>query len=183
MYWLLATLLVVQPSFAGKKKRRAKETAPEGFQEMVVQGVFPLPTGAVVILTDESEERVIHLVVGPSEGRTIFLRHERQKFERPLTHDLFDEIIGFSQTQVVEVRVDDVRSDVYVARVTIETKRHKQHTIDARASDSIAMALGRGLPIYFADHVVDEMSVERGERPFHEPLDDQPDTDDPHDAL
>ncbi len=183
MLWLLAALIVVQPSLAGKKKRRAKEGPPEGFSEMVVKGVFPLPTGAVVVLTDEAEEHVLHMVVGPSEGRTIFLRHERQKFERPLTHDLFDEIIGFSQTSVVEVRVDDVRSDVYVARVTVETRRKKQHTLDARASDSIAIALGRGLPIYFADHVIEQMALKAGEEPFHAPTEEAPDADDPHQAL
>lgn len=173
MHWLLAALLIT-PSFAGKQKRRAKDDAvPHGFQEMTVKAVLPLPAGAVVVLTDKSERNVLHMMVGPSEGQTIFLRHERRDFERPLTHDLFDEIIGFAQARVVEVRVDDVRSDTYVARVVVQTKKRKLHTVDARASDSIAMALGRGLPIYFADHVVEQMAVKPGE----------PDADDPHDAL
>ncbi|MEO0604480.1 MAG: bifunctional nuclease family protein [Myxococcota bacterium] len=184
MHWWLAGLLVLSPSFAGKQKRRQKEAPPDGFQEMVVKGVFPLPNGAVVVLSDKAEAHVIHMMVGPSEGRTIFLRHERRDFERPLTHDLFDEIMGFAQAEVVEVRLDDVRSDIYVARVTVETKRRKQRTVDARASDSIAMALGRGLPIYVADHVIEQMAVEPGERPFHSEDDpDEVDTDDPHQAL
>jgi len=182
MHWLLAALLI-SSSFAGKQRRRAKDDAvPDGFQEMTVKAVLPLPTGAVVVLTDATEDNVLHMVVGPSEGQTIYLRHERRAFERPLTHDLFDQIIGFAQVQVVEVRVDDVRSDTYVARVTVETKKHKQHTIDARASDSIAMALGRGIPIYFADHVVEQMAVKPGETPFHDDS-PEPDSDDPHDAL
>lgn len=145
---------------------------------MRVKDVQASPVGAVIVFEDPDEDRFLHMVVGPSEGQTIFLRHERRAFERPLTHDLFDQIIGFAQTDVVEVRVDDVRGGIYVARVTVENRRKKKHTLDARASDSIAIALGRGLPIWFADHVVDQMAVST------EVLaDDEDDVDDPHDAL
>jgi len=181
MTWMLLGLLVT-PSLAGKKRRAKEAEPPDGFQEMQVRAVLPLPAGAVVVLIDKAEENVVHMSVGPSEGQTIFLRHERRTFERPLTHDLFDQILGFAQTKVVDVRVDDVRSDTFVARVTVQTKKRKQHTLDARASDSIAMALGRGLPIYFADHVIEKMAVQPGETPFHDDEDDV-DVDDPHDAL
>lgn len=175
---MLVALLIV-PSFAGK--RRPKERPPDGFQEMVVQAVVPVPNGAVVVLSDKSQANVLHMVVGPTEGRTIFLRHERRTFQRPLTHDLFDEIMGFVHAEVVEVRIDDIRSDTFVARVTVQTKRRKRHTIDARASDSIAMALGRGLPIYIANHVIAKMAVRPEDQVL--PLEDAPDSDDPRDAL
>jgi len=181
MNWLLVALLLT-PSFAGKKRVVKRDEAPDGFQELVVRAVLPRPGGAVVILTDEDEEKVLHMVVGQSEGQTIFFRLERRAFERPLTHDLFDQVLGFAQTRVVDVRIDDVRADTFVARVTVETKKRKRHTLDARASDSIAMALGRGLPIYFADHVVEQMAMDPGEL-LKQPDDHEPDVDDPHDAL
>lgn len=179
MHWWLAALALA-PSFAGKRKQA---DAPEGFQEMRVEEVVVLPDGALVVLADVDEARVIAMVVGPTEGQTIYLRQERRAFERPLTHDLFDQILGLSSAEILEVRVDDVRAGTYVARVTIQTRRRKRHTLDARASDSIAMALGRGLPIWVADHVVDAEAVhpEQLRRVPEEP--EKAPVDDPHDAL
>ncbi len=109
---------------------------PEGFEVMEVHAVVPIPGGAVVLLADHDRQRLLQIGVGESEGLTIALRHEREAFKRPLTHDLLDEVLLRAGGRVVEVRVDDMVNDTFVAKVTLAVKR-KEHVIEARASDAV----------------------------------------------
>lgn len=152
-------MLLVGSALAGRGDVRE---APEGFQVMEVHAVVPIPGGAVVLLADPDKQRLLQIGVGESEGLTIALRHDRETFKRPLTHDLLDEMLLRAGARVVEVRVDDVINDTFVAKVTMAVKR-KEHVVEARASDSIALALGHGLPLYVAEAVLDRAAISADE--------------------
>jgi uncharacterized protein len=149
----LALLAAPSTSWAGRAER--PRPVPDGFVVAEVRAVLPVPGGALVLLTDPSEERLLQIAVGGSEGLTIALRHRREAFVRPLTHDLLDSLLVRAKGRVVEVRVDDLVDETFVAKVTLRVGR-KEHVIDGRASDAIALALGRDLPILVADRVMAE---------------------------
>lgn len=173
--WLIS-LLVLSPALA--RKGAAPRPDPDDSQVMVVQAVVPVSGGVVVVLTDEPRQQLIQIGVGESEGLTIALRHDRRAFGRPLTHDLLDQFLLHAKARVVEVRIDDYVQETFVARVTLETRRRQEHTLDARASDAIALALGHDLPIFVADRVVEAVAFDPDvlEAP-------EPSSDDPHEAL
>ena len=181
-FFLAAAMAVPMPADAKRpappKPPEATEPAtpaapviPDGFQEMMVLGVVPSDGGGTVMLTDTAETVVMPIGVGPSEALSIALRVDRRRYERPLTHDLMDSMMRELGGTLVQVRVDDLIDQVYVATVYVQ-QGDKTVKIDSRASDAIALALGAQIPIYFADPVVAAGSIPWEE--FLEPLEEAP---------
>ncbi len=69
------------------------------------------------------------------------------KSKRPLSHDLMAIIIGELSGEVVKVEITELREQTFYARISIETGDGIKE-IDARPSDSIALALKTEAPIY-----------------------------------
>jgi len=147
---LVAVCLATAPAHAAKKK---SDPLPEGFGVMTVAGVSPMDGGGTVMLLTEDRTRVVPIGVGGTEALTIALRAEGEVYTRPLTHDLFDEVLAQLGAEVVQVRIDALRDRIFVATVTVQQGR-KRFEVDARSSDAIALALGAGIPILVADSVL-----------------------------
>lgn len=94
----------------------------------------------VVILQEVEGERMLPIWIGPSEASAIAMELAEMKFSRPLTHDLAASIIrglGGALQRVVITRVQD---NTYFAELVIH-RGTEVFSIDARPSDSIAIAL------------------------------------------
>lgn len=131
---------------------------PEGFRVMEVIGVAPTAAGQAVFLAGDDRTRLVPIWIGGSEALAIQLRHSRRRFERPLTHDLWDQAVRELGGELVEVRIDALRSQVFVATLTVR-QGDRTFQLDSRASDAIALALGSRVPIYVADAVVDQAAI------------------------
>ena len=107
----------------------------------------------VVILQEEEGERVLPIWIGPAEASAIAMELAGMKFARPLTHDLFPSIIrglGGILTRVLITRVQD---NTYYAELVIQ-RGDEVFTIDARPSDSIAIALRTRADLYAGDDLL-----------------------------
>lgn len=140
---------------------------PEGFVEMFVVGVLPTDGGPAVVLKDKTEKVLVPLWIGTSEAHSIQLRLERRRFPRPLTHDLLDAILHDLGGEVVKIHVDDLHGEAFVGTVFIRQGGKVAH-FDARPSDSIALAVGNGAPIFVSKALIDRMST-RHEEPTRAP--------------
>ncbi|MDP4850007.1 MAG: bifunctional nuclease family protein, partial [Verrucomicrobiales bacterium] len=85
---------------------------------------------------------------------------------RPQTHDLFADVLTALGARVERVVINDFTDTVFFARLIIvaenELDERKIIEIDARPSDSIALAVQAEAPIYVASHVweaVEDMSI------------------------
>jgi bifunctional DNase/RNase len=94
----------------------------------------------VVVLKDASGEKVLPIVIGIMEASAIAAQLEGVQFPRPMTHDLMGRIIEELGGKLVEVEVCDLVDDTFMALLHIEVGE-KRVSIDARPSDSIALAL------------------------------------------
>lgn len=126
-----------------------------------VEPVALLPTqaGCAVFLGDG--EKAIVFYIDPSIGASINAAMTGQKPPRPLTHDLFLlalEGFGAAVSRVVITRVED---DVFFARLIIEAHNeimeHKIVELDARPSDSLALAVRARAPIYVVRQLWDQL--------------------------
>ena len=90
----------------------------------------------------------------------IHLRMERRRFERPLTHDLLDDVIERLGGRLMKVQVDDLKGDTFVGSIFLEAGG-RLHVIDARPSDAIALAVGNRIPIYVSDEVMRRAGITR----------------------
>jgi len=121
---------------------------------MAVRGVGQYQGQWVVLLEDAIGARRLPIWIGELEAGAIDLRVKKQKYPRPLTHDLLDSIVAASGARIERVDVVDLRDNVFYGRVTLRDARGVVHQIDARPSDCIALAAGAGLPVYVAPRVL-----------------------------
>lgn len=131
---------------------------PDGFVGAAVIDAAPIGAGHAVLLVDEAQRRAIPIFVGGSEGLSIELRLAKQRYERPLTHDLFDKALVDLDARVHSARVVELRRGTYFAVLVLVT-RDKTLELDSRASDAIAMALGAGAPVFVAKKVFEQAGV------------------------
>ena len=131
--------------------------APARSIEASVDRVVSTADGPVVLLESEQSGRYLPIWIGYAEARAIERARTGTPTLRPRTHDLLAKTIAQLDARVVRVRVDRLRDDgVYTATVTLLAADHIIH-IDARPSDSIALALRTSAPIYLDPSLRAEM--------------------------
>jgi bifunctional DNase/RNase len=148
---------------AKSPEERAPEGRPEppsGYVAMRVMAVVSTPHGSAVLLVDPAEEKVVPIFVGGTEALSIELRLDGKRYQRPLTHDLLDALVGKLGGELVKVQVDELRSKVFIGSVYVR-QGGKLVTVDARPSDAIALALGRDAPIFVATKILDVSAINK----------------------
>ena len=131
----------------------------------------------VVILQEKDGERVLPIWIGPAEASAIAMELAGVKFSRPLTHDLLKQIIVGLGANLHRVLITQVKENTYYAELHIHREDHVVQ-IDARPSDSIAVALRLKAPIFTQDDLLEHTSVDTVE-PGPDP---EPESGSPPDA-
>jgi uncharacterized protein len=116
----------------------------------------------VVILQESGGTRVLPIWIGPGEASAIAMELAGMKFSRPLTHDLFASIIMGLGGTLQRVMVTKVVENTYFAELIIQ-RGSELFTIDARPSDSIAIALRMAAPIFTTEDLLEHTSIEMAE--------------------
>lgn len=101
----------------------------------------------VVVLQEKDGARLLPIWIGQPEAESIVLHMHNVKRERPLTHDLVRSLIVGMGAQLRRVQITKVANRTYFAELQLQ---HAESLvkIDARPSDSIAIALRLGAPIF-----------------------------------
>src|SRR3954469_25353805 len=120
-----------------------------------------------IIITEASEQQVIYLkevagerafpiVIGSTEAVAIDRRLKGQPTPRPQTHELLSSVIEKLDGQLERIVINDLQDHTFFARLVI---RHHGKTveIDSRPSDAIALGVATDVPIFVAEHVMDEV--------------------------
>ena len=130
----------------------------KGVVEVEVKGVLPTTGGCAVFLGNEDKVFVIYVDQMVGVAITMFMRKAPK--ERPQTHDLMADILLALGAKVQRVIINHFDAGVYYARLIIacenELQEKKIIEIDARPSDSIALATQQDAPIYVSQEVWDE---------------------------
>ena len=131
--------------------------------EVQVRAVVPLDASFAVFLGNSDKTFVIYVDEPVGTAISMFMRGVTK--ERPLTHDLLANILMAFGARIDRIVINDLSGSVYRARLIVvaENELHakKLIEIDARPSDSIAMATQSGAPIFVARSVweaVDDMT-------------------------
>jgi bifunctional DNase/RNase len=107
----------------------------------------------VVLLKEKYGARTLPIWIGENEAMAIALSLEGIKPQRPLTHDLLKIVIDAFQAKVVKIGIMELRNETYFAKIYIQSDS-KLFAIDARPSDSIALALRTKSSIFVNDGVM-----------------------------
>lgn len=134
-----------------------------GMRRMKVDklGIDLLTHDPVVILKDMEGKRHLPILIGPFEATAIALALEGTQVPRPLSHDLMKSIIEALKAKVNKIVIHDIQENTFFAKVVLESSLGPLE-IDARPSDSIALALRTNSPIYVTDQIILEESEDKG---------------------
>ncbi len=109
----------------------------------------------VVILKEKDGERVLPIWIGPAEAQAIARELAGQRFQRPLTHDLLANIVEGLKAKVTRVVIAELKDNTFFAQLLID-RDGEAVVIDARPSDSIAVALRCGADIFVNEKLLNE---------------------------
>lgn len=108
----------------------------------------------VVILSREGTNKVLPIWIGHSEAWAIAMELSGVGSKRPMTHDLLRAVIESLSTTVEKVEITELKEQTFYAKVLLKSNG-KILEVDARPSDSIALALKAGAPIYAEEALFD----------------------------
>lgn len=127
-------------------------------------------SGAPAVLMDVREE-IVPIFVSPEQAHSMQLALQNVPPERPLTHDLFVEMLTEFGGAIDRIRIDDLADGTFYAKIDVELYRGGEPTqfvFDARPSDGIAIALRVDCAILVTDEVIDEAGRAPSEFDIHE---------------
>ncbi len=117
----------------------------------------------VIVLKEKGGERQIPVVIGFTEASSIRLKISGVDVPRPMTHDLLVNVIEVLGGRLERVLIDKLVDNTFHAKLEIRSKEGEIKVIDARPSDSIAMAVRLKAPIFVADDVLDKSAMPQPE--------------------
>ncbi|HLZ26343.1 MAG TPA: bifunctional nuclease domain-containing protein [Chloroflexota bacterium] len=109
----------------------------------------------VVLLAEDSGERLLSIWVGQFEGDSIAISLVGAEAPRPLTFAFAARLLEAASGRVREVRINRLTEDTFYAEVVLDSAKGTR-TIDARPSDAIALALVSGATIRVAAEVMEQ---------------------------
>ena len=131
-------------------------------------GIDGSSNSPVVILKEKDGNRVLPIWIGHNEASAIAMELAGVKFKRPLTHDLLKSFLVAFKANLVRVIIGDLKDNTYYASLFL--KRGKETiSIDARPSDSIALALRVKSPIFTNIELLTEIPVNLSKSEDYDP--------------
>ncbi len=126
-------------------------------RDLDVLGVrVEMPTNQpIVLLRERDGDRYLPVWIGAAEAAAIAFAQQGVTPPRPLTHDLLRDVIAGLGHQLTEVRIVELRDNVFYASLVFADGVQ----VGSRTSDAIALALRTDAPIRVEDAVIDEAGV------------------------
>jgi bifunctional DNase/RNase len=115
----------------------------------------------VVILQEKEGQRLLPIWIGQPEAESIVMQMHNVKRPRPLTHDLCKSLIVGLGGELRKVHISRVEKNTYYAELHIARNGGGDIVqVDARPSDSIAIALRLSAPIFASETLLTDVQVE-----------------------
>ena len=130
-------------------------------QEMHIYGVSFDMVGKqpIVLLKTAEGNKFLPIWIGHPEAAAILMKLQGATTPRPMTHDLFTEMLTQLDAKVVRIAVTELRDNTFYAMITIAVDG-TEIEVDSRPSDAIALAVRADAPIFAAPEVIEESAIE-----------------------
>ncbi|MDD5566505.1 MAG: bifunctional nuclease family protein [Candidatus Omnitrophica bacterium] len=111
----------------------------------------------LIVLKEKNGSRLLPIVIGINEASAIKLKISGFNPPRPMTHDLLFATIENLQAHIDKVIIDSLKDNTFHAKLVIKTQDGQSRVIDARPSDSIALAVRAHAPIFVEDEIISKV--------------------------
>ena len=123
-----------------------------------IRGILPANSGCAIFVGNEKKVFVIQVENTMGHIIGMFLREAPK--ERPLTHDLMNNVFkGFNIT-VERAIITELKNSTYFARLILQQQNElgrKLVEIDARPSDCLALACAQKRPLFVASPLFEQV--------------------------
>ena len=116
----------------------------------------------VIVLKERGGARVLPIIIGISEVTAIKMKISGIQPPRPLTHDLLKDTIAQLGATLQRIVITKLEFNTFFAKLVLQTKEGELREVDARPSDSIAVALRVDAPIFVAEEVLNQVASSYG---------------------
>ncbi|MBW3662954.1 MAG: bifunctional nuclease family protein [Actinobacteria bacterium] len=114
----------------------------------------------IVLLKEKTGSRYLPIWIGAVEATAIAFALQGVETPRPLTHDLFVDVMEQLGVQLEAVHVTELREGTFYAELHL-SQGERSYTISSRPSDAIALASRLdAVPIFGAEDVLEEAGLE-----------------------
>ncbi len=113
----------------------------------------------VIVLKEKEGDRQIPIVIGFMEASSIKIKISGVDMPRPMTHDLLGQVIEILGARLEKVVIDKLVNNTFHAKLELKTKEGEIKAIDARPSDSIALAVRLKAPMYVSEEVAQKSTM------------------------
>lgn len=114
--------------------------------------------GNAVLVKPLDGDKAVPIFIGPLEAQNILLGLGEVEIPRPLTHDLLLNLLTSLEAKLLRVDIHTFSEGTYYSNLILD-HRGRRLEIDARPSDSLALAVRADCPIYIDVDLVDESGV------------------------
>jgi len=132
------------------------------FIPLRILSVNPSSVGAssyILLLEAENAQALrFPIVIGSQEAQSISVYLEQINTSRPLTHDLCVNLLSYSNISIEKVLITDFQDGIFYANLVVN-KEGEFIQVDARPSDSIAMAIRLEIPILISEKLLTDICI------------------------
>ncbi len=112
----------------------------------------------IIVLKEVDGQRHFPIVIGSHEAYAIQRRVNGETPQRPQTHELLAAVIEQMGGEIVKIEINNLREHTFFAAIHIR-QNGQVVEVDSRPSDAIALGITTSVPIYVAEHVLDEVAT------------------------
>ena len=113
----------------------------------------------VIVFKEKDGTRFLPVVIGIAEVNAIKMKLSGIKPPRPLTHDLLLHVIEKLNAKLEKVVIDRLHQNTFYAKLLLKSSQGDEIALDARPSDSVALALRADAPVFVDEEVISEAGV------------------------
>jgi bifunctional DNase/RNase len=137
-----------------------------------VESVLMSSQGPVVMLAPangdagKTDGKVLPIFIDQGQALNIQLALEGQLSPRPMTHDLFSQVLNELGAIVEKVVIEELAQNTFYASLYVQVEKGNAASVkrfDARPSDCIALAVRVGAPIHVREKLLEQAGVTRKE--------------------
>ena len=116
----------------------------------------------MVVLKEKKGKRTLPIIIGIPEASAIKLKISGIRPPRPMTHDLIRNTIEQLGADLKKVIIDKLQKNTFYAKLVLSNGNGQEVIVDARPSDSIALALRAQCPIFASEDLLNQVGVLEG---------------------
>jgi bifunctional DNase/RNase len=134
----------------------------KNIQQLIIANLLPSSVGSssfiLLLESKDNSDLKFPIVIGYNEAQAITIEMEGIKPSRPLTHDLFINMLNGLSMSIDSITITKFMDGIFYAIITVKVN-NTLIDIDSRPSDAVAISLRSNAPIKINSNLLETLSI------------------------